>query len=360
MLGRGGARDCVPGASRAAPHDRGRNERDGGVMTDLRELLAELADDEPVAAPAPLFDRIQGRARHLRRRRRSARVAGALAVLIVGAGIVGVVARQPSGGGHVRVAVSPPGPPEYQATGTVLQNPAHGPELCQMVADSLPPQCSGIPIAGWDWAKVDNEESRNGTTWGSYHVVGTYDGDTLTLTQPPGSPGTTTHKPEPKFTTPCEAPPGGWTVRDRTHFSIDSYNALHALAQSQPDYAGAWVDNVTLVDGKRPFFPEQVITFTFTGNLDAHRAQLEAAWGGPLCIAQQSHSERELSGIQTALQGADGRALGLQVQGSGIDSFNNRIDAAVIVATPALQRAVDEKYGSGAVQLNAFLRPVGG
>jgi hypothetical protein len=331
-------------------------------MTDLRELLEELADDEPVAAPRPLFDQIQGRARRRRRRRRSARIAGALGVLVVAGGIVAVVARQPSGGGRARVAVSPPGPQDYQATGTVLQNQAHGPELCQMVADSLPPQCSGIPIAGWDWAKVDNEESRNGTTWGTYRVVGSYDGDTLTLTQPPVVPDRSTDvlKSPPKFTTPCEAPPGGWTVRDRTHFSIGAYNALHALAQSQPDYAGAWVDNATLVDGKKPFFPEQVITFTFTGNLDAHRTQLEAAWGGPLCVAQQSHSERELSGIQTALQGSEGRALGLQVQGSGIDSFNNRIDADVIVATPALQRAVDEKYGAGVVQLNAFLHPVGG
>jgi hypothetical protein len=331
-------------------------------MTDLRELLEELADDASVGAPAPLFDQIQGRARRLRRRRRSARIAGALVMLVVAGGIVALVARLPSGGGHARVAVSPPAPLEYEATGTVLQNQAHGPELCQMVADSLPPQCGGIPIAGWDWTKVGNEESRNGTTWGTYHVIGTYDGDTLTLTQPPVVPerSTAALKSQPTFTTPCEAPPGGWSVRDRTHFSIDAYNALHVLAQSQPDYAGAWVDNVTLVDGKKPFFPEQVITFTFTGNLDAHRTQLEAAWSGPLCVAQQSHSERELSGIQTALQGAEGRSLGLQVQGSGIDSFDNRIDADVIVATPALQRAVDEKYGGGVVHLNAFLHPVGG
>lgn len=56
------------------------------------------------------------------------------------------------------------------------------PELCLgPVAESYPPQCSGLPISGWDWAdhKGTYEESQ-GTRWGSYAVGGTWDGETFT------------------------------------------------------------------------------------------------------------------------------------------------------------------------------------
>ncbi|WP_406673857.1 hypothetical protein WBK31_35795 [Nonomuraea sp. N2-4H] len=68
---------------------------------------------------------------------------------------------------------------------TVLESPEHGPQLCSTVAESLPPQCSGPDVVGWDWSKV-RHESHGGTTWGQYRVVGTWDGAKLTLTEPPG------------------------------------------------------------------------------------------------------------------------------------------------------------------------------
>ena len=72
---------------------------------------------------------------------------------------------------------TPSGPPStavlgapgtYQASGTVLESPEHGPQLCHVVMESLPPQCEGIDLVGWDWSAVDDEESASGTTWGSY------------------------------------------------------------------------------------------------------------------------------------------------------------------------------------------------
>jgi hypothetical protein len=38
---------------------------------------------------------------------------------------------------------------------------------------------------GWDWDTVDEKESVRGTTWGRYHVVGTFDGEQIRLTAPP-------------------------------------------------------------------------------------------------------------------------------------------------------------------------------
>jgi len=36
----------------------------------------------------------------------------------------------------------------YQGSFTVLESPDHGPELCTSVRESLPPQCSGLPVGG--------------------------------------------------------------------------------------------------------------------------------------------------------------------------------------------------------------------
>jgi hypothetical protein len=78
------------------------------------------------------------------------------------------------------------GPRRYDATATVLERPGDLPELCEgAIAESYPPQCSGKPIVGWDWNDVDGETSASGTTWGEYHVVGTWDGEQLTLTEKP-------------------------------------------------------------------------------------------------------------------------------------------------------------------------------
>jgi hypothetical protein len=69
--------------------------------------------------------------------------------------------------------------------GTVM-DVGGSPELCLgPVAESHPPQCSGVPLDDWTWEGVEGFESSGDTTWGAYAVQGTYDGETLTVTQPP-------------------------------------------------------------------------------------------------------------------------------------------------------------------------------
>lgn len=59
-------------------------------------------------------------------------------------------------------------------------------QLCLgAVAESYPPQCSGIPLSNWTWEGVDGAENAGGTTWGAYAVQGTYDGEEFTVTEPP-------------------------------------------------------------------------------------------------------------------------------------------------------------------------------
>lgn len=79
-----------------------------------------------------------------------------------------------------------PIPPAGDVVGTGMVMDAGEPELCLgPVAESYPPQCAGIPLEGWSWDGVEGFEESEGTRWGTYAVQGTYDGDSLTVTEPP-------------------------------------------------------------------------------------------------------------------------------------------------------------------------------
>lgn len=58
------------------------------------------------------------------------------------------------------------------------------PELCLgAVAESWPPQCSGIPLRGWDWAAQHGVFEHSGDIrWGGFAVTGHFDGTTMRVT----------------------------------------------------------------------------------------------------------------------------------------------------------------------------------
>jgi hypothetical protein len=60
---------------------------------------------------------------------------------------------------------------------TVLDD-GGGPEACLGgVMTSLPPQCGGTPLVGWDWADHEGEhETQAGVRWGGLLLTGPYDG----------------------------------------------------------------------------------------------------------------------------------------------------------------------------------------
>lgn len=117
------------------------------------------------------------------------------------------------GDGSTPVATSRTGPPGpiYEFSGTVLEAPGRGPHLCAAVAESYPPQCHGVAVAGLDWDGLDGVNSAAGTTWAELRVRGTYDGSTFTLTEPARSlePGVDSPRPDPvspEPVSPCPEP----------------------------------------------------------------------------------------------------------------------------------------------------------
>jgi len=229
----------------------------------------------------------------------------------------------------------------YRASGTVLESPDHGPQLCQFVATSYPPQCGGIDLVGWDWDSVDGVESANGTTWGGpYEVTGTWDGDQLTLTEPPTVPGS--EPPDlPDFATPCPEPPGGWQPVDPSKADDNALNAAVIAANDRPDFAGLWLDG-------------SIINVRVTGDIAAAERDLREIWGGALCVSPAERTEEELMAIQNEI--SDDAAT-IRMMSSSLDTETGTIEVQVVLDDGTLQATYDERYGPGLVRVTSWLQP---
>lgn len=256
---------------------------------------------------------------------------------------------------------------EYTATATVLESAEHGPQLCLGgVNDSYPPQCSGPDLVGWNWDAVKGDETAGGSTWGSYTVVGTWDGDSLTLTEPPRDPveddASRIDDPSDQFTTPCETPEGGWSVVDPILTSDDAMRQAISYSRSQSDVGGVWVDqSINPTAGQEPVDEmamndpnKTILNLSFTGDLERHRAAVRDIWGGPLCVSQAATSAAELATIRAEVEADLGTFLY-----SSTDEVNGQIDIGVTI-DDGIQQRLDERYGEGVIELHPALRPAKG
>jgi hypothetical protein len=254
----------------------------------------------------------------------------------------------------------PPSSTRYRVSATVLESPDHGPQLCQAVAESYPPQCGGPDVVGWDWADVEGEESASGTTWGAYQVTGTWDGTRLTLTEPPVPPRAQEPDVGVELSTPCPEPAGGWQVVDEATTTDEALGMAQERANSLPGFAGLWIDQSINPASALENPPEGamndptklVLNVRFTDDLETAEAELRELWGGALCVSPAERSLADLQAIQAELSGAD-------VTMSSISQAANAVEVQMVVADPALQSDYDARYGDGAVNVTGWLQPVG-
>lgn len=254
-------------------------------------------------------------------------------------------------------APAEPGPPAYETVSEVLESPEHGPQLCLgSVAESLPPQCRGVPVVGWDWEAVDGAESLNGTTWsGRHRLVGTYDGTTFTLTEPPGPPPAFP-KSEP-LRKACTDPSGDEPLATFSRVDKSAMLAAMGLARSQPDFAGLWTTGMDRSWEPGVRFDNVVLNLAFTGEMARHTRELREVWGGLLCVEQHEHTVAELSAVQDELP-AVARELALEFRSSSADEVDDVVRLGVVAATPEQRAALVERFGPGLVAVDAAIRPL--
>jgi hypothetical protein len=256
----------------------------------------------------------------------------------------------------------------FEGSGTVLDD-GSGPQLCLGgVAESYPPQCSGIALAGWDWDAVDGEESAAGTAWGEFHVVGTYDGETFTVARAgPYEPGAVADGGDRDFTTPCAEPEGGWVAADPGKAGEADFTAGAAIAQRLRTYVTLWVDyaedltpeelDERAVQGDSVL---QIMNVIVTEDAVGAEAAIREAWGGPLCVTErEGHTAAELTAMRLEAERFIEEELGLETIWSSEGDVGLAAEFGVVVDPGgAGQSALDERYGPGLVQLFPALRPV--
>jgi hypothetical protein len=241
-------------------------------------------------------------------------------------------------------------PKRYQTDATILEAPGKKPMLCiGVVLDSLPPQCGGPEIVNWSWLAVGDEQSANGTTWGEYHVVGTYDGERFTLTDAPGPLAPAGTPSTGAFAGPCRTPPGGWTRPVPSRAGGDDQTKAIEHARRQPDFAGVWIDS----NGTGP----TVLNVKFTGDLERHETEIEQIWGGALCVSKAQRTLNELRSIERDVTSRI-REFDLTILSSSVDEVGNVVALGVIVEHDDTQDRLDQRYGKGVIRIEASLKPV--
>jgi hypothetical protein len=137
-----------------------------------------------------------------------------------------------------------PAPPteEVVGQGTVLDVAGEAQLCLGAVAESYPPQCSGLPIPNWSWEGVEGAETSGTATWGTYAVQGTYDGEKFTVTQPPVMLALY----DPMMPTdPTGGEPGQGEEDELLGIQEDLPELLHeAYLSSYPENGWLWVDVV--------------------------------------------------------------------------------------------------------------------
>jgi hypothetical protein len=250
-------------------------------------------------------------------------------------------------------------------TATVVEAPGHLPQLCTMGTAGRQCVPGGIDLVGWDWTGLDGSETYEGTTWGVYDLVGTYDGERFTITEPPKPYVAPEQTPgPPPATTPCPPPPDGWGVVDAASTTYAAQDAAIAYAHAQPDYAAVWVDSSmnpawamteseinadTLWMFNDP--TKLVLNVRFTGDLERHERALRAIWGGALCVSSGERTWADLESLRARLHDE------LDPLGSSVDERAGQVFLQVIV-DDGLQERLDQRYGPGLVRIHALLTPV--
>jgi hypothetical protein len=246
----------------------------------------------------------------------------------------------------------------YETQGYVMEVGDRDPELCLgSIQESLPPQCDGTPMSGWDWDDVEGEETAGDTTWGEFYLTGRYDGETFTVVEAGPPEPTVGTEGTDAIGTPCTEPVGGWVASDLEHASLELVQEIQAKVSDEDDFVGLWIDYYNEPPGgSTEEDPGDIIlNVSFTGDIEAHEQELRELWGGPLCMSQGGKSYKELGEIQRALDPAE---FGLEDLWSDVNVTQNYVEFGVIVVDEVAIEKIDERYGPGVVRIVPRLRPV--
>lgn len=236
------------------------------------------------------------------------------------------------------------------------------------IGESYPPSCAGTPLSGWDWKRVEGFEDISGVKFGMFAVTGTWDGTTLTVTDPPVSAALYDPAPDPGYVrtvaTRCETPAEGWAVSDPATANANALERANAVAAKQSGYVSAWTDQfaeVSIPDHPTDPDPDMgddgavgplplVLNVLVDGDVEAATAAVQKVWGGALCVTAPEHKQGDLETVAAELghlPGADSAV-----------AQNDRVVVTCLFDDGSLQAYADDAYGKDVVIISPALRPL--
>jgi len=262
----------------------------------------------------------------------------------------------------------PAGPVSTRSAVTVLGKVGEPAQLCLGgVAESLPPQCGGPVLAGFDFDDHpgDFEEASN-VRWGEFAITGTFDGRRFEVSKVvPADEFKAPSAPEDpdRFATPCPTPSGGWRVLDPEKTTEAAREATVQAAGELPDYAALWVDNSrNPMDGEQPKTIEDeyamsdptytTINVQVTGDPEVAERVLRRTWGGALCVTRAKYTEKDLLEIQQQVN----KLPGMLSSGPA----DQVLQVYVTYDDGTLQAWADSVYEPSQVRVSSALVPASG
>ena len=279
---------------------------------------------------------------------------GLIALVVVLYGLVakGETGSGPPGAGRVYAGTVPVFAHDGQVS--VCHAPFHacaenGPVIAGLRPDALPERDLTPPDE-----TDDAPPSKQGVP---LRLTVRMNGDRLALVEPPALPvegGDRFH-----FGSPCPAPPGGWTVSDPARTGNKARLALEAHLAAEGELARVWWDT------KAAPAPG-VLNVAFTGDLDRHRSEIAALWGGPVCVSSGTRTIAELrsaaarlSDHARTLPGGPDEPPRLATC-CGVDRERGAVSLFSVVHDEAVDAWIERWAGGVPVHVDAYLEPVDG
>ncbi|MFT4220381.1 MAG: hypothetical protein QM611_07700 [Microbacterium sp.] len=238
---------------------------------------------------------------------------------------------------------------------------------------SVPAQCDGTPLVGWDWSEHEGEYSDEfHRPEGEFFITGWWDPATETLAPTEVGNGRDfdwSTKPEPDddvdFTTRCPEPAGGWHVLDEATTTDKAMDRVFRRATKLDGYTSSWMDSSLEPDPT----PEEIaamergesttswnkpelmiVNVMVAGDVAAAEAELRKVWGGMLCVTAAERSRREIRAITKEIIEVAPGFITTSGETAGED-----IVVTVVYDDGSLQREVDSRYGTGVVRIQSTL-----
>ena len=122
-----------------------------------------------------------------------------------------------------------------------------------------------------------------------------------------------------------------------------------AVARQAPGFAGLWVVNADTSD--------QVLNVAFTAGLGSARGGVTANLGRRTLRRAHNRTLLELRTIQGEFSAAGGAPFGLHLLAVRVDESRNHLELRALLVDAGARRAIEARYGVGAVRVFAALAP---